>query len=141
MQPKRLLRSIPKSSLPYFSQTWDDDVSEGVDCEKSVYRTTVSCSTPYLYFIIAYLSQIDNLHIWIVLLIELEGGRCIFLILCERSTTNSSGTSLLRRHYDERGYVVRLIDVDCHRFVKDRKSTRLNSSHQIISYAVFCLKK
>src|SRR5947208_7129968 len=26
-------------------------------------------------------------------------------------------------------------------FSKDRKSTRLNSSHQIISYAVFCLKK
>src|SRR5258708_27268012 len=25
--------------------------------------------------------------------------------------------------------------------VVDRKSTRLNSSHQIISYAVFCLKK
>src|SRR5258708_30380544 len=28
-----------------------------------------------------------------------------------------------------------------HAFVGDRKSTRLNSSHQIISYAVFCLKK
>src|SRR5258708_10783530 len=31
-----------------------------------------------------------------------------------------------------------------HRFDReaiDRKSTRLNSSHQIISYAVFCLKK
>src|SRR5258708_31317617 len=26
-------------------------------------------------------------------------------------------------------------------YVRDRKSTRLNSSHQIISYAVFCLKK
>src|SRR3712207_7555815 len=26
-------------------------------------------------------------------------------------------------------------------FVKDRKSTRLNSSHANISYAVFCLKK
>src|SRR5258708_8770396 len=25
--------------------------------------------------------------------------------------------------------------------VTDRKSTRLNSSHQILSYAVFCLKK
>ena len=25
--------------------------------------------------------------------------------------------------------------------IKDRKSTRLNSSHQLISYAVFCLKK
>src|SRR5215216_7671178 len=27
------------------------------------------------------------------------------------------------------------------RTILDRKSTRLNSSHQIISYAVFCLKK
>src|SRR5437660_10558781 len=27
------------------------------------------------------------------------------------------------------------------RLVKDRKSTRLNSSHVAISYAVFCLKK
>src|SRR5258708_20856023 len=27
------------------------------------------------------------------------------------------------------------------RAFRDRKSTRLNSSHQIISYAVFCLKK
>src|SRR5258708_3699956 len=26
-------------------------------------------------------------------------------------------------------------------WLQDRKSTRLNSSHQIISYAVFCLKK
>src|SRR5947207_8899733 len=31
----------------------------------------------------------------------------------------------------------------CHLLVdgKDRKSTRLNSSHTVISYAVFCLKK
>src|SRR5947209_17198616 len=28
-----------------------------------------------------------------------------------------------------------------HKFVLDRKSTRLNSSHANISYAVFCLKK
>src|SRR5438034_3694671 len=27
------------------------------------------------------------------------------------------------------------------RFLTDRKSTRLNSSHTVISYAVFCLKK
>src|SRR5256885_12091883 len=32
----------------------------------------------------------------------------------------------------------RLEEVDGHR---DRKSTRLNSSHLVISYAVFCLKK
>src|SRR5258708_30335409 len=29
----------------------------------------------------------------------------------------------------------------CVAIFRDRKSTRLNSSHQIISYAVFCLKK
>src|SRR5260221_8856123 len=28
-----------------------------------------------------------------------------------------------------------------HRLGADRKSTRLNSSHTVISYAVFCLKK
>src|SRR3712207_6914149 len=35
------------------------------------------------------------------------------------------------------------IDLDTHiaDIVKDRKSTRLNSSHANISYAVFCLKK
>src|SRR5438552_12803141 len=32
------------------------------------------------------------------------------------------------------------LHVSC-RYGVDRKSTRLNSSHQIISYAVFCLKK
>src|SRR5438132_9952797 len=29
----------------------------------------------------------------------------------------------------------------CHPERSDRKSTRLNSSHTVISYAVFCLKK
>src|SRR5438552_8998302 len=33
------------------------------------------------------------------------------------------------------------LDLDVARTLEDRKSTRLNSSHQIISYAVFCLKK
>src|SRR2546426_5991538 len=32
-------------------------------------------------------------------------------------------------------------DVLCYAFHQDRKSTRLNSSHLVISYAVFCLKK
>src|SRR5690606_41673008 len=34
-----------------------------------------------------------------------------------------------------------LVRVDVHVRVADRKSTRLNSSHVKISYAVFCLKK
>src|SRR5258708_9175677 len=35
----------------------------------------------------------------------------------------------------------RIVDYDRLLVLGDRKSTRLNSSHQIISYAVFCLKK
>src|SRR3712207_7578293 len=35
----------------------------------------------------------------------------------------------------------RLRDASGGRFRRDRKSTRLNSSHANISYAVFCLKK
>src|SRR5258708_28653521 len=37
-------------------------------------------------------------------------------------------------------YQLQPTDLDI-RALEDRKSTRLNSSHQIISYAVFCLKK
>src|SRR2546430_5008078 len=33
------------------------------------------------------------------------------------------------------------VHIGQHREIKDRKSTRLNSSHSQISYAVFCLKK
>src|SRR5258708_22213623 len=43
-----------------------------------------------------------------------------------------AGEAIVRR--DEFGTLAAAHD-------RDRKSTRLNSSHQIISYAVFCLKK
>src|SRR5258708_22835490 len=41
-----------------------------------------------------------------------------------------------RRHSPVRCYPALAAPIN-----RDRKSTRLNSSHQIISYAVFCLKK
>src|SRR5690242_21306339 len=40
----------------------------------------------------------------------------------------------------QRGRAVQFVDDHIHVAV-DRKSTRLNSSHMSISYAVFCLKK
>src|SRR5258708_20149876 len=45
-------------------------------------------------------------------------------------------------HPEDGSIIVRHAD-DSEKFsaLADRKSTRLNSSHQIISYAVFCLKK
>src|SRR2546422_1433431 len=41
---------------------------------------------------------------------------------------------VVRRHEDRRPRPGEVVD-------RDRKSTRLNSSHGYISYAVFCLKK
>src|SRR5256885_16195164 len=38
-------------------------------------------------------------------------------------------------------FYFRTTDVTGNRTGEDRKSTRLNSSHLVISYAVFCLKK
>src|SRR2546422_2307537 len=42
---------------------------------------------------------------------------------------------------DDAGVVPRRQQCPGIRFERDRKSTRLNSSHGYISYAVFCLKK
>src|SRR2546426_6265220 len=54
----------------------------------------------------------------------------------------------IAQHDGTLDHVLQLTDVarpvvrlqECHRAL-DRKSTRLNSSHLVISYAVFCLKK
>src|SRR5690606_41295664 len=57
-----------------------------------------------------------------------------------------SGDRRLRRHGFRRDVAVDLVDAGVPVFARrvdglDRKSTRLNSSHVKISYAVFCLKK
>src|SRR2546426_9533346 len=51
-----------------------------------------------------------------------------------RSAAGSSGDERIDRQLDE------LFDRGAWHLI-DRKSTRLNSSHLVISYAVFCLKK
>src|SRR5256885_9738953 len=38
-------------------------------------------------------------------------------------------------------YLLSLAGGEAQQLTEDRKSTRLNSSHLVISYAVFCLKK
>src|SRR5258708_13466636 len=53
--------------------------------------------------------------------------------------TTNRGIGWVNRYLD-REYVRRIADTTLRTYA-DRKSTRLNSSHQIISYAVFCLKK
>src|SRR2546422_3410145 len=61
---------------------------------------------------------------------------CIAALLGERDTA----VDLLARAFDA-GYVYQVRFLNAHVEPRDRKSTRLNSSHGYISYAVFCLKK
>src|SRR5256885_8286900 len=42
---------------------------------------------------------------------------------------------------DQRRDAIAFLHTQLRRAAQDRKSTRLNSSHLVISYAVFCLKK
>src|SRR2546426_10573607 len=69
-----------------------------------------------------------------------------------RSTTKLSGTwsDSLMTVYPGEGVIISTASAFTQKCVgrvrqscvnKDRKSTRLNSSHLVISYAVFCLKK
>src|SRR6266480_7330922 len=67
---------------------------------------------------------------------------------CREKTAARTGAHRLARSRDRARDRLRLIAArphnpkrDSFRRARDRKSTRLNSSHMSISYAVFCLKK
>src|SRR5437764_9470035 len=72
---------------------------------------------------------------------------CVFFLLIRRppKSTLFPYTTLFRSHYAElrnRSGENALINGGvAPSTIADRKSTRLNSSHRCISYAVFCLKK
>src|SRR5256885_16484444 len=82
-----------------------------------------------------------------------SNGLCHFFFLINRRPPRSTPfpyTTLFRSLLGERadpGQVDAVVDAEGKRGVvdlergQDRKSTRLNSSHLVISYAVFCLKK
>src|SRR5207253_11076245 len=84
------------------------------------------------------LSLHDALPIWLPLLVhpgDTDRSRVETLPLHDRDRDAGPSLDLLRLR-------VRVLDEDLDlRILEDRKSTRLNSSHVAISYAVFCLKK
>src|SRR5258708_30265215 len=58
---------------------------------------------------------------WVLLGDKLRKGEALLIDLADRNVIPGASVEVLKD--------------------RDRKSTRLNSSHQIISYAVFCFKK
>src|SRR5436305_4208497 len=79
------------------------------------------------------LSLHDALPIW--LLLAFEPGSRDFEILNEKDGIPPFNCDVLRETSDGELFG------GCQNGFVDRKSTRLNSSHVRISYAVFCLKK
>src|SRR3712207_8963485 len=84
------------------------------------------------------LSLRDALPIFVEEVVLGEGGLAEVLssgkVLVDTSSSRPSSTRDLAKELAESG--VEMLDAPV-----DRKSTRLNSSHANISYAVFCLKK
>src|SRR6202035_5943223 len=74
-------------------------------------------------------------HVFVDCNIEGQGD------LFSDSRTAPAGIPLL--HFDDRvdEFCTRSLRAGFAIVIRDRKSTRLNSSHSSISYAVFCLKK
>src|SRR5437868_10140445 len=71
-------------------------------------------------------------------LVHARGGA----IMDEISVERELGSWNVSRHWIEIEYSLRVLaEIDRTVIDGDRKSTRLNSSHVSISYAVFCLKK
>src|SRR5574344_2434028 len=78
-----------------------------------------------------------------LLLSSVVRGILLFFFLMIRRPPRSTlfpYTTLFRSYVLEFGKWLKNVKGQKERTI-DRKSTRLNSSHQIISYAVFCLKK
>src|SRR2546427_6004016 len=69
--------------------------------------------------------------------LQITQDRAAALELARQAAATERGREMTRRFLGSgTPYTPQAVD-----FYKDRKSTRLNSSHSQISYAVFCLKK
>src|SRR3712207_7972768 len=87
----------------------------------------------------SYAVQIGELQLGAIVIVnalgdvlDLHSGKILAGLLSEDKKSMRSTKKFMYQHYsDSRNNIGE----------KDRKSTRLNSSHANISYAVFCLKK
>src|SRR5437764_10981845 len=65
----------------------------------------------------------------------------LFRSMLEMHPSNFTNDPYIAGQNDKLVTINASLQVDLQAGVEDRKSTRLNSSHRCISYAVFCLKK
>src|SRR2546427_3190998 len=65
-------------------------------------------------------------------------GHTVFATMRDPGGRNAKNASEIRTLAEKESLPIHVLELDV---TEDRKSTRLNSSHSQISYAVFCLKK
>src|SRR3712207_8829074 len=93
----------------------------------------------YLCFVFFFFNDTATTEIYTL---SLHDALPIYLVdPIEWQTALSTGGALEAAVEAREAGLVRFIGVTGHGLSIDRKSTRLNSSHANISYAVFCLKK
>src|SRR5258708_37256271 len=73
--------------------------------------------------------------------LKLLGGALLFWIAVKLLVPEDGGGDGVKSSSNLLGAIKTILIAPSRFELEDRKSTRLNSSHQIISYAVFCLKK
>src|SRR5206468_10445037 len=103
------------------------------DCAFFVSYCADFCSFFFFFFIDPATTAIYTLSLHDALPIS---GGCQVWLLGVRTGEHPAGLPLACLEFDPQAW-----DVVADEHAKDRKSTRLNSSHDQISYAVFCLKK
>src|SRR5258708_38154603 len=81
-----------------------------------------------------------SLHDALPILVSLEEATAGLNIETLATLTNKE-VEVLKTSVANQGMYITRSQIAQQSGMADRKSTRLNSSHQIISYAVFCLKK
>src|SRR3989454_7698906 len=107
------------------------------DASKSALLSTATGVTPWLRGLMGLgsLPGLTSRATWIV------GGAPVPKARLSTPTTLLPGTVILMRVMGSSALTPQKEPRDVQGAVVDRKSTRLNSSHLVISYAVFCLKK
>ena len=85
--------------------------------------------------------EVDGVDLAILEALQ-ENGRLPLSELARQIGMSQPSVSERVKRLEERGVITGYgARIDPTRLGPDRKSTRLNSSHVVISYAVFCLKK
>src|SRR3712207_6780905 len=132
--------SIPESNVEFIKTASNNKVLLGDDNEYNLdlripkgavlYNVEVTDTLPQEIRFSGQ-SYLNDTYVWV----KEEGNTLKFPVTSE---INTSSGAILWKYMLTARLVNNMNDPN---FSKDRKSTRLNSSHANISYAVFCLKK